>query len=210
MAQARRAGVTAATVLLAAVAAFAAGGRIARGPAAAPRPGPAGTFLSGAVAWSLPDGWAVQAVLAERECEALAVYIPCPPLDATPHSANVNLLAEANADGVDLAAWTRRRLAVAAPRQVVEERVEGAWRTVVSTGEDRGARYVVVERFGVSPRARVHAVAAFPSLPEIGEDWFAHTGAQLDRFLESLSLADAPASDVHVAWSGGDVRLAAR
>jgi hypothetical protein len=215
MVQARRAVPGAAIALFAAAAVVAAGARLARAPSppvAAPvaTPAPAGTFLSGAVRWALPDGWAVQAVLAERECEGLAVYIPCPPLDATPHSANANLLAEANADGVDLASWTRRRLAVAAPRRVVEERVEGAWRTVVSTGEDRGARYVVVERFGVSPVARVHAVAAFPELPEVGDAWFARTGAEIDRFLGALSLAGAPPSGVHVGWDHGDVRLAVR
>jgi hypothetical protein len=207
--RASRSGGAAGIAMLAVAAALGAAARHEH-PSAARVAEVGGTFLSGAVGWALPDGWTVQAFVADPGCEGLAAYIPCPPLDATPHSANVNLLAEPNADGVDLASWTRRRLAIAAPRQVVEERVEGAWRTVVSTGEDRGARYVVVERFGVSPRARVHAVAAFPSLPEIGEDWFAHTGAQLDRFLDALSLADAPASDVHVAWSGGDVRLAAR
>lgn len=209
MVQARRA-VPGTAIALLVAAALAAGARLSRAPAPAPHPPPAGTFLSGAVGWSLPEGWTVQAVLAERGCEGLAVYIPCPPLDATPHSANANLLAEANAEGVDLASWTRRRLAVAAPRRVLAERVEDAWRTVVSTGEDRGARYVVVERFGVSPRARVHAVAAFPELPGMGEAWFARTGAEIDRFLGALSLEGAPPSGVHVAWErGGDVRLAA-
>lgn len=187
---------------------LAAAGRSA-GPAATARAGGAGTFLAGAVRWQLPEGWSVQAVLAQREGEGLAVYIPCPPLDATPHSANANLLAEPNPDGVDLASWTRRRLAVAAPRTVIAERVEGAWRTVVSTGEDRGARYLVVERFGVSPRARVHAVAAFPALAAMGDDWFARAGEDVDRFLDALSLDGAPPSGVHVGWDRGDVRLAA-
>lgn len=205
-------------VTFAAAAALAASARLARVPAAARatalaasgvvRSRGAGTFLAGAVDWELPERWAVQAVVSDRGCEGIALYIPCPPLDATPHSANVNLLAEPNADGVDLASWTHRRLAVAAARRIVEERVEGAWHTVVSTGEDRGARYIVVERFGVSPRARVHAVAAFPELPEMGEDWFARTGAELDRFLDALSLAGAPRSAVRVGWSDGDVRLA--
>ncbi|HET8539302.1 MAG TPA: hypothetical protein VFL83_05470 [Anaeromyxobacter sp.] len=210
MVHARRA-VPGGAIALLAAAALAAAARLALAPAPAPpRPAAAaGTFVSGAVGWELPYGWTVQAVLADRACEGLAVYIPCPPLDATPHSANANLLAEPNVDGVDLAAWTRRRLAVAAPRRVVEERLEGAWRTVVSTGEDRGARYVVVERFGVSPRARVHAVAAFPELPEMGEAWFARTGAEIDRFLDGLSLAGAPPSGVHVGWDEGDLRLAA-
>ncbi len=213
MVRARRAGAGAAIAFVAAAfAALAAGARQAQtGPAPTPRaPPPSGALVSGAVGWALPEGWFVQALVADRGCgsEGLAVYIPCPPLDATPHSANVNLLAEPNSEGVDLASWTRQRLAVAAPRRVLEDRVEGAWRTVVSTGEDHGARYVVVERFGVSPRARVHAVAAFPELPEMGEAWFARTGADIDRFLGALSLAGAPPSDVHVGWDRGDVRLA--
>lgn len=205
--RASRSGGAAAIAMLAVAAALGAAARHEQ-PSAPRAPAVGGTFLSGAVAWALPDGWRVQAFVADRGCEGLAAYIPCPALDATPHSANANVLAEPNPDGLDLASWSGRRLAVAAPRRVVEERVEGAWRTVISAGEDRGARYVVVERFGVSPRARVHAVAAFPELPGIGEDWFARTGVEIDRFLGALSLADAPPSVVHVGWDHGGVRLA--
>jgi hypothetical protein len=205
--RASRSGGAAGIAMLAVAAALGAAARSER-PSPARAAAIGGTFLSGAVGWALPQGWRVQGLVADAGCEGLAAYIPCPALDATPHSANANLLAEPNPDRIDLATWSGRRLGVAAPRRVVQERVEGAWRTVISTGEDRGARYVVVERFGVSPRARVHAVAAFPELPGMGEDWFARTGAEIDRFLGALSLADAPPSAVHVGWDRGDVRLA--
>ncbi len=171
---------------------------------ASPRRG----LLSGAVAFTLPERWSVQGWLAERGSEGVAAYIPCAPLDETPHSANANLLAESNGDAEGLASWSARRLAVAAPRRIEEERVEGAWRTVVSTGVDRGARYVVVERFGVSSRARVHAIAAFPALAGVPESWFEWTGGEIDRFLRSLALAGAPPSSVRVGWDGRTIRLA--
>ncbi len=173
---------------------------------AARRTAPRERLLDGAVAFALPEGWIVQRSLA-REEEGVAAFIPCPALDATPHSANANLLAEGNAEGEGIAAWSARRLAVAAPRRIDEERLEPAWRTLVSTGFDGGARYVVVERFGVSARARLHAVAAFPVVDVAGEGWLARTGDEVDRFLGSIRLAGAPPSQVHVGWDGRTVRL---
>lgn len=184
---------------------------VLRGRAVAepPRNAPPRALVSGAVTFRIPPAWIVQGWLAERGSEGVALFVPCAPLDDTPHSANVNLLAEPNTDGADLSAWSARRLAVAARREIVEERREGAWRTVVSTGEDRGARYVVVERFGVSGRGRVHAVAAFPASPAVGEGWFARTGEEVARFLDSLALEGAPASRVRLAYDGATLRLAA-
>lgn len=204
----------AAVIVIAAAAGGLAGAGVWQPRSGAPRapssPRAAG-FLAGEVGYTLPDGWLVQDLLDgdDRPGEGVAAFIPCAPLDGTPHSANANLLAEPNAEGEDVASWSARRLAVAAPRSVVDDRVEGAWRTVVSEGVDRGARYVVVERFGATPRARLHAVAAFPSLAEVGEGWLARTGAEVDRFLDSLALAGAPPSAVHVAWERGALRLAA-
>jgi hypothetical protein len=121
----------------------------------------------------------------------------------------VDLLAEPNAEREPLAEWSRRRrLAIAAPRRILEERAEPAWRTVISEGEDRGARYVLVERFGASPVARVHAVAAFPALPEAGSAWLAQVGRDVDGFLGSIALAGAPPSAVRVRWDGRSARLA--
>jgi hypothetical protein len=165
-------------------------------------------FLSGAVTFSLPPAWIVQGWMREDGAEGVAAFIPCASLDDTAHSANANLLVEPNVEGEGLAAWSARRFAVAAPRRVDEERGESAWRTVVSTGFDRGARYVVVERFGVSPRGRVHAVAAFPALDGVGDRWFEQIGDDIDGFLGSLVLADAPPSGVHVGWDGRTMRLA--
>ncbi len=166
-----------------------------------------GAFLSGAVTFSLPPGWLVQGWSRGEGAEGLAAFIPCAALDDTPHSANANLLAEPNREGEPLAAWSARRSAVAAARSVDDERVEGAWRTVVSTGFDRGVRYVVVERFGVSPHGRVHAVAAFPALEGVADRWFGQTSEDIDRFLGSLGLEDAPPSRVHLGWDGRTVRL---
>jgi hypothetical protein len=198
----------------AAIAAISAAGGIgagARGGGPLPRAALAAqarrTLLGGAVAVSIPPGWVMRDVLACGP-EGLALTIPCPPLEATPHSADADLLAEPNAEREALAAWSRRRLAVAAPRRIVDDRVEEAWRTVVSAGEDRGARYVVVERFGATPRGRVHAVAAFPILPEVGDAWLARAGEDVDRFLASISLAGAPPSAVRVVWDGRAARLA--
>ncbi len=167
-----------------------------------------GAFLSGAVAFSLPPGWLVQGWMRREDAEGVAAFIPCASLDDTPHSANANVLAEPNREREGLAAWSARRFEVAAVRRIDEERVESAWRTVVSTGWDRGARYVVVERFGVSRRGRVHAVAAFPALDGVGERWFEQTSEDIDRFLGSLALAEAPPSRVRVYWDGRTVRLA--
>ncbi len=167
-----------------------------------------GAFLSGAVTFSLPPGWLVQGWTRGEGAEGVAAFIPCATLDDTPHSANANVLAEPNREGEALAAWSARRFAVAAARHLDEERVESAWRTVVSTGFDRGARYVVVERFGVSPRGRVHAVAAFPAVEGVGDRWFGQTGDDIDRFFGSLALAGAPSSRVHLGWDGRTLRLA--
>lgn len=165
-------------------------------------------LVSGAVTFSLPERWLVQDWVRDLASEGVALFIPCAPLDRTPHSANVNLLAEPNADGEGLAAWSGRRLATAAPKLIVDDRVDGPWRTVLSTGEDRGARYLVVERFGVSDRARVHAVAAFPALDDVDPAWFDRTGAEIDRFLDSIALDGASPSSVAVAWDGRTLRLA--
>jgi hypothetical protein len=213
MIRVRRVGAAAAAAV--AVSAAAAGfvasappqGRSASVPARAPES--RRTLLAGTVAFSVPAGWVVQEEVAGCGSEGVAITIPCAPLDGTPHSADVNLLAEPNAGGEGLAAWSVRRFAVAAPRTIVEERVEDAWRTVISAGEDHGARYVVVERFGATPLARVHAVAAFPTLAEMGEDWLARAGADVDRFLSSLALAGAPPSRVRVVWDGRTARLEA-
>ena len=177
-------------------------------PPARRGPAPDGGFLAGEVTFALPQRWRVQGLLASEGAEGVAAYIPCAALEDTPHSANANLLAEPNREGEGLASWSARRFAVAAPRRLDEERVERAWRTVVSTGFDRGARYVVVERFGVSPRGRVHAVVAFPVLAAAGQGWLARMGEEIDGFLESLALGGAPPSRVHVAWDGRTVRLA--
>lgn len=179
-------------------------------PASAPAPPAAEgrrSLLGGAVTFALPAGWVLQEERVGCGREGVAVTIPCAPLDGTPHSADVDLLAEANDDVEGLDAWTWRRRAAATPRTTVEERAEGAWRTVISSGVDRGARYVVVERFGVGPRARLHAVAAFPTLPEVGEGWLSRAGEDVDRFLASLSLAGAPPSAVRVVWDGRAARL---
>jgi hypothetical protein len=167
------------------------------------------TLLGGAVAVSIPAGWVLQGEVAGCRGEGLALTIPCAALDAGPHSADVDLLAEPNAEREPLAEWSRRRrLAIAAPRRILEERAEPAWRTVISEGEDRGARYVLVERFGASPIARLHAVAAFPALPEAGAAWLARVGRDVDRFLGSIALAGAPPSAVRVVWDGRGARLA--
>jgi hypothetical protein len=210
MSRARRLGAAAA---VAAAVAGAAGGAGAgsreerAGGAAVARGGAGRTLLSGAVRYALPEGWVVQADLVACGSEGVAVVIPCPPLDATPHSANANLLAVPNDGAEGLAAWSARRLAVAAPTRIVDDRVEETWRTIVSAGEDRGVRYVVVERFGATPAARVHAVAAFPALPAMGARWFVRTGEEIDRFLGSLAIAGAPPSGVRVGWRGGTLRL---
>ena len=212
MTRASRVGAAAAAVAVAAAAAVLVAAGAARSRPAAPTPPPAPlarrSLLAGLVTCSLPAGWVVQEEVAGCGSEGLAVTIPCAPLDGTPHSADVNLLAEGNVEGEGLAAWSGRRLAVAAPRRMVEDRVEGAWRTVISAGEDRGVRYVVVERFGATPWARLHAVAAFPTLAGLEEGWLARTGEDVDRFLASLALAGAPRSSVRVRWDGGAVRLA--
>lgn len=211
MTRGRRLAVACLVAIAAAVGGLAGAGARHHLPAAPPAPAalPA-AFLSGDVGYALPGGWVVQGFLAAEGREGVAAFIPCASLDGTPHSANANLLAEANTQGEDLASFSARRLAVAAPRAIVADDVEGAWRTVVSEGVDRGARYVVVERFGVTPRARVHAVAAFPSVAGVDEGWRARTGAEVDRFLGSLSLAGAARSAVHVAWERGALRLAER
>lgn len=183
----------------------------AAGIAGAPAPrrrAPHAGFVEGAVAFDLPQRWRVQRFVDAAGTEGVAAYVPCAQLDETPHSANANLLAEANGEGEGLASWSARRLAVAAPRRMDEERVEGAWRTVVSTGFDRGARYVVVERFGVTARARLHAVVAFPVLEACGKGWLARTAEETDGFLGSLRLAGAQGSEVHLVWDGSTVRLA--
>jgi hypothetical protein len=197
---------------VAAAALFAAAGHGAgAGPTAgAAPPDPVRSLARGAVRFALPPAWEVQALVADGAAEGVALAIPCRPLDSTPHSANVNLLAEPNDGGEDLASWSARRLAVAAPRRIVAERREPAWRTVVSAGEDASARYVVVERFGVSARGRVHAVAAFPCLPAMGEAWFARAGAEIDRFLASIALEGAPPSGVRVSWDGRTIALSDR
>lgn len=192
----------------AAIGGLAVGALRVRAAAAPPRSAPPTTFLRGAVAFRLPSGWEVQAWIAEGSAEGVALHVPCAALDPTPHSANVNLLAEPNAEGEALASWSDRRRSVAAPREAVEERGEAAWRTVVSRGEDGGVRYVVVERFGVSPRARVHAVAAWPLLPETGGAWRARTEAEVSRFLDSIVLEGAPPSRVRLAPGPGVARLA--
>lgn len=192
------------TVSVVVVAAAAA---VAASPSRRGRAPPPAVFLGGTVTYSLPGRWRVQGLVADG-AEGVAAYIPCSALDDTPHSANANLLAEPNGEGEGLASWSARRLAVAAPRRMDEERVERAWRTVVSTGFDRGARYAVVERFGVSPRGRVHAVAAFPVIDGVGGAWLARTGDEIDRFLGSIGLAGAAPSEVHVGWDGGTIRLA--
>jgi hypothetical protein len=208
--RASRVGAAAAVAVAAAAAGLVAAGAARPRPTAPTSPPPAArrSLLAGLVTCSLPAGWVVQEEVAGCGSEGLAVTIPCAPLDGTPHSADVNLLAEGNAEGEGLAAWSGRRLAVAAPRRLVDERVEGAWRTVISAGEDRGVRYVVVERFGATPWARLHAVAAFPTLAGLEEGWLARTGEDVDRFLASLALAGAPRSSVRVRWDGGAVRLA--
>src|SRR5574337_122686 len=89
-----------------------------------------GTFVRGAVRFALPAAWRLQRVIPPGGSEGVALEIPCPPLDETSHSANANLLAEPNAGGEDLAAWSARRLSSEAPRRVVEERGDGTWRTV--------------------------------------------------------------------------------
>jgi hypothetical protein len=165
------------------------------------------SLLGGSVRFALPSTWEVQRVVADGAAEGVALFVPCPPLDATPHSANVNLLAEPNREGEGLASWSARRLAVAAPRRIVEERTEPGWRTVISHGEDRAARYVVVERFGVSARGRLHAVAAFPCLQEMGAAWFERAAEDVGRFLASLALEGAPRSAVTLAWDGRTLRL---
>jgi hypothetical protein len=169
--------------------------------------GPSRSLLGGALRFALPTAWEVQRVVRDGAAEGVALYVPCPPLDPTPHSANVNLLAEPNPAGEDLASWSARRLAVAAPRRIVEERIEPAWRTVVSHGEDRAARYVVVERLGVSSRGKVHAVAAFPCLPEMGAAWFERAAVDVDRFLASVALEGAAPSAARVGWDGRSLRL---
>jgi hypothetical protein len=213
MTRARPLGLVAAAALVAAVAAAmapVASGRAGLGSraGAATPASPLRAFVGGAVRFALPRAWEVQGFVSEGAAEGVAVAIPCAPLDPTPHSANVNVLAEPNAGGEDLRAWSARRLAVAAPRRVLDERLEPGWRTVVSAGEDRSARYVVVERFGVSARGRVHAVAAFPCLPEMGDAWFARAGAEIDGFLASLALEGAPPSAVRIAWDGRTLRFA--
>jgi hypothetical protein len=207
----RRVGAAAAAAIAvsAATAGLVAAGQGRSAPRPARAPESRRSLLAGAVAFSLPAGWVVQEEVVGCGSEGLAITIPCAPLDPTPHSADVNVLAEANVDGEGLVAWSVRRFAVAAPRTILEERVEDAWRTVISAGEDHGARYLVVERFGVTPRARVHAVAAFPTLPEMGEDWLARAGEDVDGFLASLALAGARPSRVRVVWDGRSARLAA-
>ncbi len=182
------------------------GARALRGPETGPLPN-GGAFLGGAVTFSLPPGWLVQGWKRGEGAEGVAAFIPCAPLDDTPHSANANVLAEPNGEREPLSKWSARRFAVAASRSVDEERLERSWHTVVSTGFDRGVRYVVVERFGVSPHGRVHAVAAFPALEGVGDRWFGQTSEDIDRFLGSLALEDAPPSQVHLGWDGRTVRL---
>lgn len=199
-----------ATAAAATIGGLAAGVLGARAAAVTPPATPARSFLRGAVAFHLPPGWEVQAWIAEGGAEGVALQVPCAALDPTPHGGNVNLLAEPNAGGEGLASWSARRLAVAAPREPVEERSEAAWRTVVSRGEDGGVPYVVVERFGVSRRARVHAVAAWPVLPETRGAWLARTEADVARFLDSIALEGAPPSRVRLAPGAGAARLALR
>lgn len=194
----------------AAIGGLAAGTLRVRAAAAPPPASPVRTFLRGAVSFRLPPGWEVQAWVAEGAAVGVALHVPCAALDPTPHSANVNLLAEPNDEGEGLASWSARRLAVVAPRAPVEERSEAAWRTVVSRGEDGGVPYVVVERLGVSPRARVHAVAAWPVLPETAGDWLARTEGEVARFLDSIVLEGAPPSRVRLAPAPGTARLALR
>jgi hypothetical protein len=200
-ARARRIGIAAAAALAAAGALLA-----VRAPRRPP-PGAPAALLGGAVRFALPAAWEVQRAVRDGRAEGVALYVPCPPLDPTPHSANVNLLAEPNDEGEELAAFSARRLAVAAPRRIADERVEPGWRTVVSTGVDRRARYVVVERFGVSPRGRVHAVAAFPCLACMEEAWFERTAEEVDRFLASVALEGAPPASARVGWDGRSLRL---
>lgn len=166
-----------------------------------------GSFLGGAVRFALPGGWLVQQWPFGAGGEGVALFIPCPPLDDTPHSANANLLAEPNVEREDLAGWSARRLRGQVPKRVVSDRVERGWRTVVSTGVDRGARYVVVERFGVSAGARLHAVAAFPALAGVDPGWYAQAGADVDRFLGSLRVDGLAPPSVRVAWDGRTLAL---
>jgi hypothetical protein len=167
---------------------------------------PVRSLCAGAVRYVLPAAWRIQG-FATGGGEGIAASIPCPALAPTPHSADVNLLALDNPGGEDLRAWSERRLDLGGVRRIVEDRTDGAWRTVVSAGEDRGASYVVVERFGATPRARVHAVIAFPALDAIEPGWFERAGEDIDRFLHALAVEGAAPAVTHLAWERGRIRV---
>lgn len=164
------------------------------------------SLLGGAVTYKFPKGWSLQHVSRSKKLEALQFVIIFSTPGQPTQKANVILIAEPNTEGLTVADFSAKK--ISKTYKPVADYSEGdSWRTVLSQVPDSKPPYAVLDRFGVTPKGRVHLRIVLPSTGDEQAKWPTVLAKDSNEVINNLGLNLKNAVGVELRHANGNWEL---
>lgn len=145
------------------------------------------SLLGGTVTYAFPKRWSLQHVSRNKKLEALQFVIPLSAPGQPTEKANVILIAEPNTEGLTVADFSAKK--ISKTYKPIADYTEGdSWRTVLSQVPESKPPYAILDRFGVTPKGRVHLRIVLPSTSDEKAKWPAVLAKDSNEVINTLGL----------------------
>ena len=164
------------------------------------------SLLGGAVTYTFPKGWSLQQVSRNNKLEALQFVVTVSDPGKEKRTTNAILITEPNTEGLTVADFGAKKISKTY-KPVADYSEEDSWRTVLSQVPDGKPPYAVLDRFGVTPKVRVHLRIVLPSESDEQAKWPTALAKESNEVISTLGINLQNAVGVELRYANGNWEL---